>query len=133
MKESFWGIFVIFLGVTSLMFIVLFQSLTNVDQHNTLLLNEVTEAAMWDAYDWGYYRQTGKDRIDREKFVTIFVRRFADSANMSRDYKLIFYDISEDPPKVSVGVKSTQIGVNNDTAVTFSIYNNIDAILEKPY
>ena len=110
MKESFWGIFVIFLGVTSLMLIVLFQSLTNVDQHNTLLLNEVTEAAMWDAYDWGYYRQTGKDKIDREKFVTFFIRRFADSANMS-----------------------TQIGVNNDTAVTFSIYNKIDAILEKPY
>ena len=68
MKESFWGIFVIFLGVVSVFFIVLFQNLTNTDEHNSQLLKEVTEAAMWDAFDYGSYRKNGEIRIDREKF-----------------------------------------------------------------
>ena len=44
MKESFWGIFVVFLGVLGITFIVFFQNITNTDQHNSQLLEEVTEA-----------------------------------------------------------------------------------------
>ena len=57
MKESFWGIFVLGLGITSIVFIVLFQNLTNTDEHNSQLLKEVTEAAMWDAFDYSDYRK----------------------------------------------------------------------------
>ena len=48
MKESFWGVFVVMLGVAGIIFIFLFQNLTNTDEHNSQLLKEVTEAAMWD-------------------------------------------------------------------------------------
>lgn len=134
MKESFWGIFVIFIGVTALTFIVLFQNLTNTDQHNSQLLNEVTEAAMWDAVDYAEYRVTGKLKINREKFVENFVRRYAESASRSRDYELVFYDINEIPPKVSVGVKSKVSGSGSgDTQVTFDLNNKVDSILETPY
>lgn len=133
MKESFWGIFVVFLGVTALTLIVLFQNLTNTDQHNSQLLQEVTEAAMLDAIDYADYRANGKVRINREKFVENFVRRYAQSASRSREYELTFYDISEDPPKVSLSVKSKVVGVNNSTQVTFDLQNRIDAILEEKY
>ena len=63
MKESFWGIFVLGLGITSIVFIVLFQNLTNTDEHNSQLLKEVTEAAMWDAFDYSDYRAYRIDAI----------------------------------------------------------------------
>jgi hypothetical protein len=133
MKESFWGIFVVFLGVTGIVFIVLFQNLTNTDQHNTELLNEVTEAAMLDAVDHAEYRKSGMIKINREKFVENFIRRYAESASRSREYDIIFYDINETPPKVSVGIKSGVIGSNGSTQVNFNLSNRIDAILEEPY
>lgn len=134
MKESFWGIFVIFIGVMALTFIVLFQNLTNTDQHNSQLLTEVTEAAMWDAVDYAEYRVTGQLKINREKFVENFVRRYAESASRARDYKLVFYDISEVPPKVSVGVKSKVNGAApDDSTVTFDLSDKVDSILETPY
>ena len=66
MKESFWGVFVVGLGVAGLVFIILFQNLTNTDEHNSQLLKEVTEAAMWDAFDYSTYRSNGIIRINRE-------------------------------------------------------------------
>ena len=133
MKESFWGIFVVFMGVLALTFIVLFQNLTNTDQHNSQLLQEVTEAAMWDAVDYAEYRTTGTLKINREKFVENFVRRYAESASRSREYVLTFYDVNEVPPKVSVSVKSRVVGNNNSTQVTFDLQNRLDAILESKY
>lgn len=133
MKESFWGIFVIFLGVASLFFIVLFQNLTNTDEHNSQLLKEVTEAAMWDAFDYSSYRSNGEIRINREKFVENFIRRYAESASRTRQYTIKFYDINEKPPKVSLSVQSGVVGVGGSTEITFDLQNRIDAILEVPY
>lgn len=133
MKESFWGIFVIFLGVLGITFIVLFQNLTNTDQHNYSLLQEVTEAAMMDAIDYAEYRYSGKVKITREKFVENFLRRYAESASMSRNYEITFYDINELPPKASISVKSSVVGSSGSTQVTFDLQNRIDAILENKY
>lgn len=133
MKESFWGIFVVGLGILSIFFIVLFQNLTNTDEHNSQLLKEVTEAAMWDAFDYSSYRATGEIRIYREKFVENFVRRYAESASRTRQYQIKFYDINEKPPKVSLSVQSGVVGVGGSTKITFDLQNRIDAILEVPY
>ena len=133
MKESFWGIFVVFMGISSLFFIVLFQNLTNTDQHNSLLLDEVAEAAMNDAVDYSEFRKSGMIKINREKFVENFVRRYAQSANKSRDYEIVFYDINESPPKVSIGIKSGVVGVGGNTQFNFVLNNRVDAILEAPY
>ncbi len=119
-------------GVVAIILVYFFQSMTNTDEHNYTLLKEATEGAMIDALDLAYYRQTGTVRIDQEKFVENFVRRFAQSAQLSRTYVIKIYDVNEVPPKVSLQVSSTE-----DTNVTgelleFDIVNRLDAILEVP-
>ena len=88
---------------------------------------------MWDAFDYASYRTTGEIRIDREKFVENFIRRYAESASRSRQYTIKFYDINEKPPKVSLSVQSGVVGVGGNTEMTFDLQNRIDAILEVPY
>ena len=134
MKESFWGYLVILMGVISIAFIFFFQRVTNTDEHNYHLLKEVTEAAMFDSVNIGEYRATGAIRIDREKFVENFIRRFAQSDSLARTYEIKIYDVNETPPKVSIEVKSTEAGnVTGDEQINFDIVNRLDAILETPY
>jgi len=137
MKESFWGTFVVALGILAITFIFVFQNITNTDEHNYTLLKETTESAMYDAFDLASYRASGIIRIDREKFVENFVRRFAEDATLSRSYTIKIYDVNELPPKVSVEVDSKTIGavINlwQNTTTQFDIVNKLDAILEIPY
>lgn len=133
MKESFWAVLVISLGIISIAFVFLFQNLTNTDEHNMHLLKETTEAAMFDALDLASYRKDGVIRIDREKFVENFVRRFAENASLSRTYVIEIYDVNEIPPKVSLKVSSTEESNVTNEIIEFDIQNKIDAILETPY
>lgn len=72
--------------------------------------------------------------MDSEKFVENFVRRFAESATLSRTYVIKIYDISEMPAKVSLEVSSTEKGnVTGGEILEFDISNRLDAILETPY
>lgn len=94
---------------------------------------------MYDAFDYASYRKTGEIRIDREKFVEVFIRRFSENASLSRSYEVKFYDVNELPPKVSIKVTSRQVGQlfsgggnTEGGTVTFAISNRIDAILEVP-
>ena len=95
------------------------------------LVKEITEASMLDAVDYGYYRHYNEIRISKEKFVESFLRRFAESANLSATYQISFYDIYEAPPKVSVKVSSTsnsfRIFGDSDS---FDMVNKVDSILE---
>jgi len=131
-KESFWGIMILVFGVVAILLVYFFQSMTNTDEHNYTLLKEATEGAMIDAIDLAYYRQTGKVRIDQEKFVENFVRRFAQSAQLSRTYEIKIYDVSEEPPKVSLSVASKEGTNATGELVEFDIINRLDAILETP-
>lgn len=133
MKESFWGIFVVTVGIVSIAFIFFFQNATNTDEQNYALLKEVTEAAMYDAVDMAAYKGTGAVRIDAEKFVENFVRRFAESVTLGNYYVIDIYDINETPPKVTLQI-STKLDSNvTGELVEFDISNKIDAILETPY
>lgn len=133
MKESFWGAMIISFGVISILFIYFFQNVTNTDQQNYNLLRETTEAAMYDSIDTVEYQNTGNIRINADKFVENFIRRYANNASLSNTYVVEIYDISEYPPKVSLLVKSSeQTNVTGDI-MTFNITNRIDAILETSY
>jgi len=132
-KESFWGATIVGIGIFSIFFLYLFQSITNTDEHNYHLLKEATEAAMIDALDLSEYRETGEIKIDREKFVENFLRRFAESATLSRTYKIEIYDVNEKPPKVSLKVSSSESTAISGEVIEFNISNSIDAILERPY
>lgn len=133
MKESFWGIAIVVIGIITIFFVYFFQNITNTDEHNYNLLKDVTEAAMLDSVDIASFSR-GTLMIDREKFVENFTRRFAESATLSRTYVIKIYDISEIPPKVSLEVSSTEKGnVTGGEMLEFDISNRLDAILEIPY
>ena len=99
-------------------------------------MKETTEAAMYDAFDLSSYRYDGTIRINQEKFIENFLRRFAENASLAHTYKIDIYDVNETPPKVSIklstsdGTTSTNVTGEN---ITFSIVNRIDAILETKY
>ncbi len=133
MKEAFWGSMVVGLGLVAVFLIYFFQSVTNTDEHNYHLLKEVTESAMHDALDLGVYREEGVVRIDREKFVENFLRRFAESATLSDNYQIDIYDVNEEPPKVTLVVKSGQSTGLTGEKMEFTIENKLSAILETPY
>lgn len=135
MKESFWGVFVVLIGLVCVFFIYFFQDMTNTDEHNYNILKESTEAAMVDSLDLVAYRDEKIIRIDREKFVENFLRRFAEDASLSKTYVITIYDINEYPPKVSLKVGSTAGGADpsGGTIYNFDIVNRLDAILETPY
>ena len=136
MRESFWGIMIVSLGITSMFLVYFFQSITNTSEHNYELLKETTEAAMYDSLDLAAYRYDGTVRIDRELFVESFLRRFAQTATLSHQYHVIIYDVNEEPPKVSVKISTmgseTTTTLGNE-AVTFQLSNRVDAILETKY
>lgn len=133
MKESFWGVVIITFGVISILFIYFFQNVTNTDQQNYNLLKETTESAMYDAIDLTEYTNNGNIKINAEKFVENFVRRYAENASLSNTYVIEIYDINEYPPKVSLLVKSKEDTNATGEIVDFDITNRIDAILETPY
>ena len=132
MNKAFWAVFVVGVGLVSVAFIFFFQNATNTEEQNYALLQEVTEAAMYDAVDWAEYRSSGTVRINREKFVENFVRRFADSA-ASATYEIEIYDVNELPPKVSIQVTSKVTGGAFGKNETYEITQTLDAILESPY
>lgn len=133
MKESFWGVLVVVIGVVSIAFIIFFQNMSNTDEQNYILLKEITEAAMYDAVDYTQYRAEGNLCIDREKFVENFIRRFAESVSIGNTYKIDIYDVSECPPKVSLEVSSKLNSNVTGEIMEFDIVNRLDAILETPY
>lgn len=134
MKESFWAYLVIVMGVVSIFFVFIFNSITNTSEHNYNLLKDTTEAAMYDALDMAAYREDGTVRIDREKFAENFVRRYAENASYPSDkYIIEIYDVNEEPPKVSLLVKSTEKGNATGEIVDFTLSSRIDAIMETPF
>lgn len=130
MKESYWGYWIIVLGIFVIVIMMLLSNVTTTNTQDYYLIKEVTEAAMVDAVDYGYYRESGELRINREKFVENFLRRFAENVTLST-YQIDFYGIYEAPPKVSVKVttKSNTYQISTDQQ-SFDIVNKVDAILE---
>lgn len=133
LKESMWGYAIVTLGILAIGVIWFFASATRTDQNNYNLLKETTEAAMLDALDLAEYRKNGTIKIDEEKFVENFVRRFAENADLSNEYRIEIYDVNEKPPKVSLKVLSKEETTSTGELVEFNIVNNIDAILETKY
>lgn len=133
MKESIWGVFIIILGIISIMVIFFVQEVANTDEQNYNLLRETTEAAMYDAVDLSAYRISGVVKINREKFVENFVRRFAESASLQNTYKIEIFDVNEAPPKVSLRVSTKLSTTATNEIVEFDLVNKLDAILETPY
>ncbi len=130
MKESFWGYWIVVLGIFVVVIMMLISNVTTTNTQDYYLVKDVTEAAMVDAVDYSYYRYYKELKINREKFVENFLRRFAENVSLST-YTIEFYDIYEAPPKVSVKIttESGSFMVNRDSE-SFDIVNKVDAVLE---
>ena len=132
MKWSFASVGLIVFGLIGLTIIILFQNITTNNENDYYLLKEVTEASMIDAINMDYYRETGELKITKEKFVESFTRRFAESTVFaSSEYIINYFDIMEEPPKVTVSI-NTGIGeytIYQDTS-DYHIANTLSALLE---
>lgn len=131
MQASVWGYWLITLGIFILAIMMLLQSFTTTNTEDYYLLKEISEAAMIDAIDYSHYRVEGELKINREKFVENFVRRFAETASANKVYKIDFYEIYETPPKVSIKVstESETFNIAGDST-SFDVINKINSILE---
>ena len=111
MKESLWGYWIVVLGVSIMGVMLLLQNYTTTNEQDYYLVKEVLEASMYEAVDYGYYRDTGELKMNAEKFTENFIRRFSEVVNINKKYTLSFYDIYEEPPAASVSISTT----TNDT------------------
>ncbi len=131
MKESYWGYWIILLGIFVIAVMFLVNDATTTDTQDYYALKEVASAALNDSVDYAYYAQTGQIRIIKEVFVENFLRRFSQSISLTDTYQIDFYDLYESPPKVSVKIttKTSNFVIGKDTT-DLDVSNSIDLILE---
>ncbi len=131
MKESVWAWWFIVLGLIMIAVVILVTDMTTTSEQNYYMLKEISEASMMESVDYAYYRKYGDLRINSEKFMENFIRRYSDVITINKTSKVSFYDIYESPPKITVEVStySTQILIQS-TGTDFDIKNRLDAILE---
>lgn len=135
MKSGFWGLLFVFLGIFGIIMIYFFGNLTINSEENYYLLKEISKSAMKDSIDQlAHLEGIGYDgivaeplgavvedkrmfcnegekrypRIRREKFVENFLRKFAQDARLNMDYEIIFHEIIECPPKVSITINTKE-------------------------
>ena len=131
MNKGMLTVGIILLMIIILLLINIINNYETGGELDYYLVKETTEAAMQDAIDVEYYRMNSLIRIDKEKFVENFLRRFADNVDSTRSYNIKFYDINEVPPKVSVKVSSVSSSFNiaNTSNNAAEIVDTIDIIL----
>lgn len=131
MKESVWAWWFIVLGLIIIAVVILVTDMTTTSEQNYHMIKEISEASMMESIDYAYYRKYGDLRINQEKFMENFIRRYSDVITINKTSTISFYDNFESPPKITVEVRtrSTQIIINY-SSTDFEITNRLDAILE---
>lgn len=139
MKESYWGYWLILFGILIVVVMMLANDATTTNTQDYYQLKEVANSAIYDSIDYSYYTQTRQIRILKEVFVENFLRRFAETVNVTDTYNVEFYDLYESPPKVSIKISTTTAGfvvgrdtaTADDTGVTqLDVVNSIDLVVE---
>ena len=138
MKWSFASVGIILIGLFGIVIILMFNEITVSNEQDYYTLKEATEAAMIEAVDVAYYRLTGEIKISQEKFVENFTRRFTETSTFGQgNYDIIFNQISETPPKVSLQIIDSTNAYNiynsfsvEVDATQVNIANKISAILD---
>ena len=92
------------------------------------------QAAMIDAVDNSALRGDDPRLImSRDKFVEVYIRRFAESITPDKEYKIDFYQISEEPPAATIRIRTytgaTNIGTANNSEINVAVDTKITAIL----
>ena len=133
MKWSFASLGLIMIGLFGFLIIIMFNEITVSNEQDYYTLKDATEAAMIEAIDIAYYRLTGQIKMNQEKFVENFTRRFTETSTFGQgNYEIIYNQISETPPKVSITIvdSTNEYNAYNVETASFDIVNQLSAILE---
>lgn len=131
MKEAFWGWWIIALGLAITVVIMVITDMTTTSEQDYYMVKEITQASMYEAVDYGYYRLNGELKINAEKFMENFIRRYSEVVSINKTVDIDFYDIYESPPKATVIVSNHTINAFvEETDMTLDIKNRVDAVLE---
>ncbi|MBQ2872919.1 MAG: hypothetical protein IJE89_02860 [Bacilli bacterium] len=123
MKWSFASLGLIMIGLFGFLIIILFNEITVSNEQDYYTLKDAAEAAMIESVDVAYYRLTGEIKMSQEKFVENFTRRFTETSTFGQgNYEIVFYQISETPPKVSLRIV--------DSTNSYNIYNTFSVDLD---
>lgn len=131
MSKAMYLVGIMLLGFFTLVIINVMSDVRSTSELDYYLLQEITEASMYDAVDYSYYRDTGLLKVDRDLFLENFNRRFATSVTNNRDYSIRIVDFNETPPKVSIEAKApTVASIKGEVAV---LETRVNGILETIY
>lgn len=138
MKWSFASVGLIIIGLFGIIIILLFNEITVSNEQDYYTLKDATEAAMIESIDVAYYRLTGEIKMSQEKFVENFTRRFTETSTFGQgNYDIIYNQINETPPKVSLQIvdATNSYNIYNTFSVEVSptqteIVNRLSAILD---
>ena len=138
MKWSFASGGLIIIGLFGIIIILLFNEITVSNEQDYYTLKDATEAAMIESIDVAYYRLTGEIKMSQEKFVENFTRRFTETSTFGQgNYDIIYNQINETPPKVSLQIvdATNSYNIYNTFSVEVSptqteIVNRLSAILD---
>ena len=126
MNKGMLTVGIIILALIGLLLINIISNYSTGSELDYYLVKETAEAAMEDAIDVKYYRDNYALRMDKDKFVESFLRRFADSVDNTRYYRIGFYDLNEVPPKVSIKVDSaTVLSFDSQNLLMTTTYDGI--------
>lgn len=128
MNKGMLGVGIILMGLMALLLINIISNYSSGGELDYYLLKETTEAALEDSLDLEFQSSYGLPRMDKDKFVESFIRRFANNVDGTRTYDIKFIDLNEIPPKVSVKIDSnTVLSYNGEDS---TINTQIDQIVE---
>lgn len=126
MNKGILTVGIILLSLISLLVINLISNQSTGSELDYYLVKETAEASIEDAIDIKYYRDNGILRMDKDKFMESFLRRFAQSVDNTRNYDIKVYDLNEVPPKVSIKVDSlTAFSFDSDKLDITTRYDGI--------
>ena len=138
MKWSFAAVGLLMIGLFGIIIIMLFNEITVSNEQDYMTLKDATEAAMIESIDVAYYRLTGEIKMSQEKFVENFTRRFTETSTFGQgNYQIIYNQILETPPKVSLRIVDSTNSYNiyntfsvDVDATQLDIVNELSAILD---
>ena len=76
MKESLWGYWIVVLGISIVGVMVVLHNYTTTSEQDYYLIKEVLEASMNESVDFSFYRDTGRLKMNAEKFTEILLEDF---------------------------------------------------------
>lgn len=130
LQGSYWGYWLIVMGVAIVGLMISVQGITTNTTQDYYSIKEITDAAMLEAVDYAYYRDYNEIKMNKEKFMEVFIRMAAEVMGSADTWEVNFYQIYEAPPKVSVEIRSNSGTDFIPNVGEYDTTTRIDAIIQ---